>query len=224
MNAIKYAIAFALMTMTSTAFAQSASDVLRDAVFSEIEKRIIGEHFGVDIKDMAKDEAIPEWAVKNDGRDGIKEGDEDDREDDDRDEADSKKWNKKDKGHKGKGKSKGLPPGLAKRESLPPGLQKQLDERGRLPHGLAKRDLPDDLTAKLPKRPDDQSVVVVDKDVVLIDKATGVILDVLKDVVRGQSVPVQNPDGTLSSPGPQTQNGAGAGVIDTLLKTIFGGQ
>lgn len=223
MNVIKYAIVFAILTSSSLAMAQGASDVLRDAVFSEIEKRIIGEHFGIDVKDVMQNGAMPEWAVKSDERD------EDDLEEDDEDKRDKKDKVRKDKGkkdkdHKNKGKSKGLPPGLAKRESLPPGLQKQLDEKGRLPHGLAKRDLPDDLAAKLPKRPDDQSVVVVDADVVLIDKATGVILDVLKDVVRGKSAPVQNPDGTLSSPGSQTQNGAGPGVIDTLLKNIFGGQ
>jgi len=90
------------------------------------------------------------------------------------------------KKNKGKGgKSKGLPPGLARRDELPPGLQKQLEKNGTLPPGLAKRDLPSRLESRLPTRDSDQERVIVDNDVVLIEAATGVVLDILYDVVRG---------------------------------------
>jgi len=219
MKHLMCAIAVAALITTSPVWAQSIPDVVRDAVFSEVEKRIIGEHYGVDVQDMMKNATLPEWAVKRDRTDGTKE-DDDDR--DNREDGDRSKKDKKNK--KDKDKSKGLPPGLAKRDTLPPGLQKQLDTKGRLPPGLAKRNLPDDLAAKLPKRSDQHDVVVVEDDVVLIDKATGVILDVLKDVVRGRSAPVQNPDGTLNNPGPQSQTEASDGVLDAIIKSIFGGK
>ncbi|MEE9196375.1 MAG: hypothetical protein V3U44_11070, partial [Alphaproteobacteria bacterium] len=41
-----------------------------------------------------------------------------------------------------RGKSKQLPPGLAKRQTLPPGLAMQIRRNGTLPPGLAKRNLP----------------------------------------------------------------------------------
>ncbi|MES9901388.1 MAG: hypothetical protein ABW168_01745 [Sedimenticola sp.] len=88
----------------------------------------------------------------------------------------------KSKGKSKEKKSKGLPPGLAKRDKLPPGLAKQLERNGHLPPGLEKRDLPDDLEERLPPRSDDYKRVVVDSDVLLIEEATGLILDILKDV------------------------------------------
>ncbi len=100
--------------------------------------------------------------------------------DDDEDQGKKKKKDKKSK----KGKSKDLPPGLAKKDELPPGLAKQLQRKGTLPPGLAKRDLPADLAARLPPPPTGQERVIVDNDVVLIERATGVILDILADVVK----------------------------------------
>ncbi len=85
-------------------------------------------------------------------------------------------------GQKGK-KRRGLPPGLAKRDSLPPGLQKQLERNGTLPPGLQARALPSDLERKLPALPDGVERGSIDDDVVLIEKATGRILDILKDVM-----------------------------------------
>ncbi len=85
------------------------------------------------------------------------------------------------RGEKG-GKSKKMPPGLAKRDSLPPGLQKQLERNGTLPPGLAKRDLPPDLAQRLPERGDGTERAIVDADVVLIETATGVVLDILRGV------------------------------------------
>ncbi|MBF0251687.1 MAG: hypothetical protein HQL35_13780 [Alphaproteobacteria bacterium] len=190
------------------AWAQGSGDALRDLAFTEIEKRLVAEHFGVAMTDL------------NVG--GDKEAD-DDKDDD----ADKGKGKSKDKGH-GKDKSKGLPPGLAKRDALPPGLQKRMEKHGSLPPGLAKRDLPADLAAKMPKRDDGQEVTVVDDDVVLVDKATGVIIDVIKDVVSGKAGAGASPDGTLAPPKPQSQGGAGAGSTDgglgAILKGIFGGQ
>lgn len=80
---------------------------------------------------------------------------------------------------RGKGKSDELPPGLAKRGSLPPGLARQLVRNGTLPPGLAKRSLPPDLVLRLPRRPDWQDIVIVDDKVLLIRRATNLILDIL---------------------------------------------
>jgi hypothetical protein len=87
-------------------------------------------------------------------------------------------YNDHDHKHKSKhNKEKGLPPGLAKRDQLPPGLAR----RKQLPPGLAKRELPRDLEARLPRRHDYERVVANGR-VILIDKASGVIVDILEDL------------------------------------------
>jgi len=97
-----------------------------------------------------------------------------------KEETDNKTKTKKSKGKKGK---KGLPPGLAKRGELPPGLAK----REQLPPGLAKRALPGDLQKQLPPPPEGyERQIVEDAAIVLIHKATGKIVDIIKDVVIGQ--------------------------------------
>jgi hypothetical protein len=73
-----------------------------------------------------------------------------------------------------------LPPGLAKRDSLPPGLQKQLIRNGKLPPGLAKRDLPNDLLKRLGTPPKGTQRYIVGADIILVDLATNVLLDVIK--------------------------------------------
>ncbi len=83
---------------------------------------------------------------------------------------------------KGKG-GKGSPPGFAKRETLPPGLEKQLRKNGTLPPGIAKRELPPGLAARLGPVPAGKQRVIVGGDVALVDIATGVIIDILKDVL-----------------------------------------
>ena len=88
------------------------------------------------------------------------------------------------KNHKANG-GKALPPGLAKRDSLPPGLQKQLTERGTLPPGLAKRDLPDNLRSQLPYRPGEK-FYIVDDNVLLVQQATGLVLDVIEGALGGR--------------------------------------
>ncbi|WP_275098149.1 hypothetical protein [Sedimenticola hydrogenitrophicus] len=79
-------------------------------------------------------------------------------------------------------KQKGLPPGLARRDRLPPGLERQLERNGHLPPGLEKRELPEGLERLLPPRRPEYQRVVVDNDVLLIELATGLILDILRDV------------------------------------------
>ena len=85
-----------------------------------------------------------------------------------------------------KGKSKNLPPGLAKKDKLPPGLQKQVEKGGSLPPGLAKRRLPSDLEARLGDPTIGTERVIVDTDVVLIEKGTEIVLDVIKGVLSGK--------------------------------------
>ena len=82
--------------------------------------------------------------------------------------------------------SKGLPPGLAKRGGkLPPGLQKHLDKNGRLPPGLQKRlqPLPVDLDYRLPRLPDTWERVILERNVILMDRQTNRILDIIENVI-----------------------------------------
>lgn len=88
--------------------------------------------------------------------------------------------------HQGKKAKKGLPPGLAKRGgNLPPGLQKKLDRDGKLPPGLQKRlePLPVDLDRRLPRLPEYYERVILERDIVLIDRRTNRILDIIEDVI-----------------------------------------
>ena len=85
--------------------------------------------------------------------------------------------------HKGKSKNNGaMPPGLAKRQQLPPGLAK----REVLPPGLAKRELPEALHGELPPLDERLERVIVDHSVVLVERATGRVLDILENVLLGR--------------------------------------
>ena len=64
-----------------------------------------------------------------------------------------------------------LPPGLAKKDRLPPGLEKQLVRRGTLPPGLQKR--------RLPPPPPDCAHVLIAGHIVLLNRRTNVILDIV---------------------------------------------
>lgn len=79
----------------------------------------------------------------------------------------------------------GLPPGLAKRGELPPGLQKQLQRKGKLPPGLQKRlePFPHELEVRLPGIPDIWRRVILGRHVILIDRRTYRILDIIENVV-----------------------------------------
>lgn len=73
-------------------------------------------------------------------------------------------------------KKKGLPPGLAKRNGgLPPGLAK----RDKLPPGLQSAPLPYDLEDRLTRLPESYVRVRIGRDIVLMDKVTRVVFDVM---------------------------------------------
>jgi len=81
----------------------------------------------------------------------------------------------------------GLPPGLAKRGgSLPPGLEKQLERNGTLPPGLQKKlqPCPVEITRELPPLPPIYQRSVIGAHLVIFNKNTNIIVDVMKDVVR----------------------------------------
>jgi hypothetical protein len=82
--------------------------------------------------------------------------------------------------------AKHLPPGLAKKKHLPPGLQKQVVRNGKLPPGLAGRSLPGDLERGLSPLPEDYVRLKVGGDVVLMNRQTQVVMDVIYDVAGAQ--------------------------------------
>ena len=93
--------------------------------------------------------------------------------------AGTDKKSDKSKDKKKSGKSGELPPGLAKRDTLPPGLAR----RETLPPGLAKRDLPDNLQRDLPPSAPGTERAIVDGVVVLVEIATGKVLDIIEEVI-----------------------------------------
>ncbi len=66
-------------------------------------------------------------------------------------------------------------------QSLPPGIAKNLARGKALPPGIAKRALPSGLLTRLPSYPGHE-VIIVDRDVILVDIATQVIVDILTRV------------------------------------------
>lgn len=87
---------------------------------------------------------------------------------------------------KGKGKKagKGGTPGHAKGAKLPPGLQKRLDRGEPLPPGLAGRPLPPGLVERLGPAAPGTERLIAGKNVVLIEEATGIVLDIVRDVLK----------------------------------------
>jgi hypothetical protein len=79
-----------------------------------------------------------------------------------------------------------LPPGLAKRGQLPPGLQKHLERDGTLPPGLQKRvqPFPEDLERRLPRLPESYQRVTIGVDVLIRDRRTQRIVDIIHDILR----------------------------------------
>lgn len=80
-----------------------------------------------------------------------------------------------------------LPPGLAKRGgNLPPGLEKQLERNGTLPPGLQKRvePCPVELERQLPPLPAEYRRGVIGVHIVVFNRNTNVIVDILKDVAH----------------------------------------
>lgn len=74
-----------------------------------------------------------------------------------------------------------LPPGLAKKDRLPPGLEKQLVRNGTLPPGLQKRiqPCPEELVRRLPPPPPDCAHVLVAGHIVLLNRRTNLVLDIV---------------------------------------------
>ena len=87
-----------------------------------------------------------------------------------------------DKNKKKKHKNKKMPPGLAKKGKLPPGLQKQLRRNGQLPPGLSRNYLPENLERQLSRLPSQYMRIKVGGDIVLMNRDTNVILDILYDL------------------------------------------
>ena len=69
-----------------------------------------------------------------------------------------------------------------KARALPPGVARKYARGKRLPPGIAKQALPPDLERRLPAQPGHQ-YVVVDSDVLLVAVATGIVVDILIDVL-----------------------------------------
>ena len=81
----------------------------------------------------------------------------------------------------------GLPPGLAKRGGdLPPGLEKQLQRNGTLPPGLQKKlqPCPVEITRQLPPLPVEYQRSVIGASIVIFNKNTNIVIDVMHDVIR----------------------------------------
>jgi len=80
-----------------------------------------------------------------------------------------------------------LPPGLAKRGgNLPPGLQKHLERDGTLPPGLQKlvQPFPVELERRLPRLPEEYSRVTLGVDILILDRRTQRIMDIVRDILR----------------------------------------
>ena len=80
-----------------------------------------------------------------------------------------------------------LPPGLAKRGgNLPPGLQKHLERDGTLPPGLQKRvqPFPYELERRLPRLPSEYRRVTLGVDILIVDRRTQRIMDIVRDILR----------------------------------------
>jgi hypothetical protein len=67
-------------------------------------------------------------------------------------------------------------------QALPPGIARKVARGGALPPGIAKKILPGGLLTRLPSRPG-QEWRVVGTDVLIVEIATNVIVDVLKNAL-----------------------------------------
>jgi hypothetical protein len=86
-------------------------------------------------------------------------------------------WYRDDDGQSGSGRGNG------KSKGLPPGIAKNLERGKPLPPGIAKQQLPVGLVSALPAPPKGFERIIVDEKVLLVEIATQVIHDILVDVV-----------------------------------------
>jgi hypothetical protein len=68
-------------------------------------------------------------------------------------------------------------------QTLPPGIAKNLARGKPLPPGIAKKQLPGDLLSNLPRRTG-YDYVLAGSDVLLVEVATHVVTDILRDAVQ----------------------------------------
>ncbi len=76
-----------------------------------------------------------------------------------------------------------LPAILATARPLPPGIAKKIARGGAMPPGIAKKSIPGALLSQLPPRPG-QEWLLVGTDLLIVEIATNVIVDVLKGAIR----------------------------------------
>lgn len=74
------------------------------------------------------------------------------------------------------------PPGLARKDRLPPGLERKLRKNAPLPPGLRGRLLPHDLERALHPLPEPYVRVKMERDVLIMDRETSMVVDILHDV------------------------------------------
>ena len=70
-----------------------------------------------------------------------------------------------------------------KQKGLPPGIARNLARGKALPPGIAKNYLPDTLRHALPEPPHGHERIIVDGKILLVEIATGIIHDILMDVI-----------------------------------------
>ena len=153
-----------LLTTAAVLNAQGVGEVAKDigskaadVVFTEIERHAIEKYYEATGRDLGRtEEPVHDY------------------------ETGAASGGKGKKGKQHKGKSKGTPPGLAKKDGgLPPGIAKKLERGGELPPGLAKRGLPTELNRQLPPPRSGYERLEVDGEVLLVEAATGIIRDII---------------------------------------------
>lgn len=73
--------------------------------------------------------------------------------------------------------------GFKKPKPIPPGIRKKIARGGTIPPGIAMTRLPDSTLSRLPRR-QNQDYVAIGSDIVLIDRSTRVIVDVVEEILR----------------------------------------
>lgn len=149
--------------------------------FSDNDRRMISDYYRQSSRDSGPDAGRYRDGVRD--RDMDRDWDRRSRMEDGDGDRDRKHSGGKKSG--AKGKSDDLPPGLAKRDSLPPGLSRKLEKDGTLPPGIAKRSLPSTLESRLHALPAGYERREIGADIVLVETASGKILDIIHDVVAG---------------------------------------
>ena len=148
------------------------TDKAVDAAFSELERQIIEGYYGE--KKTSRGEGEDEDRMERKSKRADRDEDEDD---------DTDRKGKKDKKDKKSKKDK-----KDKQKDLPPGIAKKLERGGQLPPGIAKRYLPEELESSLPETKEGYERVISDGKVLLVEAATGVIVDMI-DTIGKKALP-----------------------------------